>query len=86
MPKQGLGMDQLVFFYHLRSQVPLATATSVWWTVGSRASPAGLVWVRLIVAGNGWVIFDLRRVVAVVIAKEVVASAVGDVVNSVVQV
>lgn len=83
MTEKGLGMNQLVFFYHLRTEIPMAT---VRWAVWSRASSAGLVWTRLIVAGNGWVVLDLRRVVAIVVAKKVVASTVGDIVDSVVEV
>lgn len=79
-------MDQLVFFYHLRCQIPLAAATTVRQAVGSPASSAGLIRVRLIVAGNGWVLLNLGRVVTIVVAKEVITSTVGDVVNSVIQV
>lgn len=76
-------MDQLVLFYHLRTKIPLAT---VRWAVGSRASSTRLVWTRLVVAGKGWVVLNLGRVVAIIVAKEIVTATVGDVVDSVVEV
>lgn len=86
MSEQGLGMDQLVLFYNIGRQVSLAPASALRGAVRSRASCACLVGGRIVVTGYGWVIFDLRRVVAIVVAKEVVASTVGDVVDPLVQV
>lgn len=82
MTKDGTGRDVDNLFLALWSKVSLTTA-ALRLTVGGGASSA--IVVRLVVAGDGGIVLDLRCIVAIVITKEVVASF-GNVLNAVVHV